>query len=134
MNCRTVSPLFACYTDALGNSQTLLCNPVYDDDGVQIAIYYTDPLFTGSVPVDVSAGTVSFGECPLELDVFSTVVPLAAGNNAILHNLNKVEVEVEVRDDATGGIITAVVVSEVLNQVTIYVPVAVAAARIRVDG
>jgi hypothetical protein len=72
-------------------------------------------------------------------DTFRIVQPLVAGNNVIIHNLGAVAVgagfstEVEVRDNATGATITARVVAETANSVTLFVPVAVAAARITID-
>ena len=66
-------------------------------------------------------------------DVFRVVQALAAGNNVVTHNLNFAPVEVEVRDNVTGAIITARVVAESTGSVTLFVPVAVAAARISID-
>jgi hypothetical protein len=57
-----------------------------------------------------------------------------AGNNVITHNLGFSPVEVEVRNAATGAIITATVIAETINSVTIFVPVAVASARITIDA
>jgi hypothetical protein len=67
-------------------------------------------------------------------DVFRVVQPLAAGNNVITHNFGFAPVEVEVRNNATGAIITATVVAESTNSVTIFVPVAVASARVSLDS
>jgi hypothetical protein len=67
-------------------------------------------------------------------DVFRVVQPLAAGNNVITHNFGFAPVEVEVRNNATGAIITATVVAESTNSVTIFVPVAVASARVSLDA
>jgi hypothetical protein len=67
-------------------------------------------------------------------DVFRVVQPLVAGNNVITHNFGFAPVEVEVRNNANGAIITATVVAESTNSVTIFVPVAVASARISVDA
>lgn len=67
-------------------------------------------------------------------DVVRVVQPLVAGNNVIAHNFGFAPVEVEVRNNATGAIITATVVAESTNSVTIFVPVAVAMARISVDA
>jgi hypothetical protein len=66
-------------------------------------------------------------------DVRAIKQPLVAGNNVITHNLNSVFPEVEVRNDANGALITHRVVAEALNTVTIFVAVAVASARIRID-
>jgi hypothetical protein len=66
-------------------------------------------------------------------DVFRVVQPLVAGNNVITHNFGFAPVEVEVRNNATGAIITATVVAESTNSVTIFVPVAVASARVSLD-
>jgi hypothetical protein len=66
-------------------------------------------------------------------DVFRVVQPLVAGNNIIAHNLGFSPVEVEVRNNATGGTISATVVAESTNSVTLFVPVAVASARISID-
>jgi hypothetical protein len=67
-------------------------------------------------------------------DVFRVVQPLVAGNNVITHNFGFSPVEVEVRNNATGAIISARVVAESTNTVTIFVPVAVALARISLDA
>jgi hypothetical protein len=69
-----------------------------------------------------------------QADVFRVVQPLAAGNNVTAHSLGSAPVEVEVRNAATGATITATVVAEAINSVTIFVPVAVASARISVDA
>lgn len=66
-------------------------------------------------------------------DVFRVVQPLVAGNNVITHNLGFSPVEVEVRNNANGAIISATVVAESTNTTTIFVPVAVASARISID-
>jgi hypothetical protein len=57
-----------------------------------------------------------------------------AGNNVITHNLGFSPVEVEVRNAATGAIITARVIAETLNNITLFVPVAVTSARITIDA
>ncbi len=67
-------------------------------------------------------------------DVFRVTQPLVAGNNVITHNFGFSPVEVEVRNNATGAIITATVIAESTNSVTIFVPVAVALARISLDA
>lgn len=67
-------------------------------------------------------------------DVFRVVQPLVAGNNVITHNLGFSPVEVEVRNNATGSEISVNVVAESTNSVTIFVPVAVAQARISIDA
>jgi hypothetical protein len=67
-------------------------------------------------------------------DVVRVVQPLVAGNNVITHNLGFAPVEVEVLNNATGSPISARVVGESTNTVTIFVPVAVAAARISIDA
>lgn len=67
-------------------------------------------------------------------DVVRVVQPLVAGNNTITHNLGVAPVEVEVRNDDTGAIISARVIAENLNDITLLVPVAVASARITVDA
>lgn len=67
-------------------------------------------------------------------DVVRVVQPLVAGNNVITHNFGFSPVEVEVRNNATGAIISATVVAESTNSVTIFVPVAVALARISLDA
>lgn len=66
-------------------------------------------------------------------DTFRVVQALVAGNNVITHNLGGSDVEVEVRNDATGAIISARVIAETPTTTTLFVPVAVAAARITVD-
>lgn len=67
-------------------------------------------------------------------DVLRLVQPLVAGNNVITHNFGFAPVEVEVRNNATGAPISATVVAESTNTVTIFVPVAVAMARISLDA
>lgn len=67
-------------------------------------------------------------------DVVRVVQPLVAGNNVITHNFGFSPVEVEVRNNTTGAIISATVVAESTNSVTIFVPVAVALARISLDA
>ena len=67
-------------------------------------------------------------------DVVRVVQPLVAGNNVITHNFGFSPVEVEVLNNATGAIISARVVAGSTNTVTIFVPVAVALARISLDA
>lgn len=67
-------------------------------------------------------------------DVVRVTQPLVAGNNVITHNFGFSPVEVEVLNNATGAIISARVVAESTNTVTIFVPVAVALARISLDA
>lgn len=67
-------------------------------------------------------------------DVVRVVQPLAAGNNVVTHNLGFAPVMVEVRNNASGAGITAQVVAESTNSVTLFVPVAVAMARISIDA
>lgn len=67
-------------------------------------------------------------------DVVRAVQPLVAGNNVITHNLGFAPVEVEVRNNATGALISALVTAESTNSVTINVAVAVASARISIDA
>jgi hypothetical protein len=67
-------------------------------------------------------------------DVLRLTQPLVAGNNVLTHNFGFAPVEVEVRNNATGAIISARVVAESTNTVTIFVPVAVALARINLDA
>lgn len=67
-------------------------------------------------------------------DVVRVVQPLVAGNNVVVHNLGFSPVEVEVRNNATGALISATVVAETINNATIFVPVAVASARISFDA
>lgn len=67
-------------------------------------------------------------------DVVRVVQPLVAGNNVITHNLGYSPVEVEVRNNANGAIISAQVVAESTNTATVFVPVAVALARISFDA
>lgn len=131
MGCRTVQTKCACFTDASGSKETLVYSIVYDNNGAPIASYYTDVL--GNT-VDTSTGTVVFGECEVTEDVYRSTQTLAAGNNTIVHALGKSEVEVEVRNNATGALISARVITENLNDVVIFVPVAVADARISVDA
>lgn len=131
MSCRTVRTKCACFTDALGVSETLVYSIVYDNDGSPMASYYTD---VAGVTVDTSTGSVILGECPDAEDVFRAVQPLVAGNNTIVHAMGKSEVEVEVRNDLTGALISARVVTENINDVVIFVPVALANARISVDA
>jgi hypothetical protein len=66
-------------------------------------------------------------------DVFRVVQPLVAGNNVIVDNAGFTAREVEVRNTATGAEIAVRVVAESTNSVTIFVPVAVASARISTD-
>jgi hypothetical protein len=67
-------------------------------------------------------------------DVLRLTQPLVAGNNVLTHNFGFAPVEVEVRNNATGATISARVVAESTNTVTIFVPVAVALARISLDA
>jgi hypothetical protein len=67
-------------------------------------------------------------------DVYRIVQPLVAGNNIITHNLNTAPVNVSVRNTVTGGDIAVNVILETANTVVIFVPVAVASARISIDG
>ena len=67
-------------------------------------------------------------------DVVRSVQALVAGNNVVAHNLGFAPVEVEVRNAATGALISATVVAELANTVTVFVPVAVASARISIDA
>jgi hypothetical protein len=66
-------------------------------------------------------------------DVFRVVQPLVAGNNVIVDNAGFTAREVEVRNTATGAEIAVRIVAESTNSVTIFVPVAVASARISTD-
>jgi hypothetical protein len=67
-------------------------------------------------------------------DVVRVTQALVAGNNVITHNFGFAPVEVEVRNNATGAEIAVRVVAESTNSVTIFVPVAVALARISLDA
>jgi hypothetical protein len=67
-------------------------------------------------------------------DVRRFLQPLVAGNNVIAHVFGSSPVEVEVRNDLTGALISARVVAETINAVTIFVPVAVTSARISIDA
>lgn len=67
-------------------------------------------------------------------DVMRLVQPLIAGINVLTHNFGFAPVEVEVRNNANGAIISAQVVAESTNTVTIFVPVAIASARISLDA
>lgn len=78
--------------------------------------------------------TFTFGACAVLVDVFRAVQPLVAGNNVITHNLTSAPVEVEVRNNATGAQIAVRVVAETPTTTTIFVPVAVASARISIDA
>jgi hypothetical protein len=69
-----------------------------------------------------------------QADVVRVTQPLVAGNNVITHNFGFSPVEVEVRNAATGAIISARVIAETLNNITLFVPVAVASARITIDA
>lgn len=69
-----------------------------------------------------------------QADIVRVAQPLVAGNNVITHNLGFSPVEVEVRNNATGAEIAVRVVAETINSVTIFVPVAVASARISIDA
>lgn len=84
----------------------------------------------------IAPGSFEFGACPGTdtPDVSRFVVPLLAGNTVVTHNLGSTAVEVEVRDNVTGATITARVVGETPTSVTLFVPVAVAAARISIDA
>jgi hypothetical protein len=57
-------------------------------------------------------------------DVFRVVQPLVAGNNTITDNLGSTARVVDVRDNVTGEIISARVVSEAANSFVLFVPVA----------
>jgi hypothetical protein len=67
-------------------------------------------------------------------DVLRLTQPLIAGNNVLTHNFGFAPVEVEVRNSTTGAVISATVTAESTNTVTIFVPVAVALARISLDA
>jgi hypothetical protein len=97
-------------------------------------IYIDENLATQTM----SAGAFQWGVCPVvatpQPDVVRVSQPLVAGNNVITHNFGFSSVEVEVRNSATGDTISARVVAEGLNTVTLFVPVAVASARITIDA
>ena len=101
---------------------------------VRQATYTDENLALQNVPT----GAFSFGACPIAaapvLDVFRITQPLVAGNNIINHGLPGGQVEVEVRNNATGAEISARVVAEAVGSTTIFVPVAVASARISIDA
>lgn len=63
-NCRDVEPVIACYSppDPAAPRVSLVAHHVYSDTKKLIVIYFTDD--AGAV-FDTSAGTVSFGECPV---------------------------------------------------------------------
>lgn len=83
----------------------------------------------------LAAGTFQWGACAVQTnDVRRFVQPLVVGNNIITHLLGFAPVEVEVRNNSTGALISARVVAETTNTVTINVPVAVASARISIDA
>lgn len=107
--------------------------PVNAEDNDTFAVT-SDGTATGEVlaiyKYDAESGLWVNLEVP---DTFRTVQPLTAGNNVITHDLGGAPVEVEVRNDATGALISARVVAETATTVTLFVPVAVAAARITVD-
>jgi hypothetical protein len=69
-----------------------------------------------------------------QADIVRVTQPLVAGDNIITHNLGFSPVEVEVRNNSTGAEIAVRVVAETINSVTIFVPVAVASARISIDA
>jgi len=62
MSCRKTEQLEACFTDAAGVPATITMNTVFNDNGSQHAVYYTDA--AGEV-VDTSVGTVMVGACPV---------------------------------------------------------------------
>jgi hypothetical protein len=86
----------------------------------------------------ISAGVFQWGACLVtqtpQADVVRLIQPLVAGNNVLVHNFGFSSVEVEVRNSTTGAPITARVVAEASNTVTLFVPVAVASARITIDA
>jgi hypothetical protein len=67
-----------------------------------------------------------------EYDVKQSLQPLVAGNNVITTNAGPGAgaYEVEVRNNTTGAIISARVVAQSPSSFTIFVPVAVASARV----
>jgi hypothetical protein len=85
--------------------------------------------------IPLTAGSFAFGSCDaIKTDVARITAALVAGNNVITHNLNKSEVEVEVRNAATGADVAVRVIAETLNTVTIFVPVATPIYRISIDA
>lgn len=81
------------------------------------------------------AGGFAFGACSvLPYDVKRFTQPLVAGNNVITHNFGSAPVEVEVRNPTTGAEISVRVIAESATTVTIFVPVAIASARISIDA
>lgn len=86
--------------------------------------------------IALTPGAFTFGACSIASldDVVRVNQPLVAGNNVITHNLGRSDVEVEIRNNANGSEISARVVAETVNTVTIFVPVAVASVRISIDA
>jgi hypothetical protein len=83
----------------------------------------------------LAAGTFVFGNCdPALYDVVRVTTALAAGNNVITHNLGKAPVEVEVRNAATGALVSVNVVAETANTITLFAPVASPIYRISIDA
>jgi hypothetical protein len=67
-------------------------------------------------------------------DVDKPTLPLVAGNNTVPHSLGLTPNEVEVRNAATGAIISARLIAANAANVVIFVPVAVAAATVALDA
>lgn len=61
-SCRSVEKVEACFTNAAGVPVSVFANGVYDANGVEIALYYTD---TAGVVLDTSTGLVTAGACPV---------------------------------------------------------------------
>jgi hypothetical protein len=99
---------------------------------VQLAEYIDENLTKQTL----APGSFAFGACDISAkpDVRRFLQPLVAGNNVIPHAFGSSPVEVEVRNNATGALISATVAAEAINSVTLFVPVAVASVRISIDA
>jgi hypothetical protein len=83
----------------------------------------------------LTAGSFSWGSCALVTDdVYRIVQPLVAGDNIINHPLNKIPVEVEVRDATTGAIVQIRTINETATSVTIVAAVSMASVKISIDA
>lgn len=122
-----------CRPSTLSFGSSIAAAPVDQPDNSTFKVTDTGDA-TGSVleMYVYDAETAQWVKCEVP-DTVRVIQPLVAGDNTITHNLGNPAVEVEVRNNATGAIISARVTAEAANSFTLFVPVAVADARITVD-
>jgi hypothetical protein len=109
------------------------------NNGTASFTMHTSTVKSGSYAIFMWSGTawLPLTDTDVLVKKFRAVQALVAGNNVITHNLGVLTpfaVQVEVRDNGTGAIVTARVVTETANSTTINVGAAVASARITILG